>query len=723
MTVQPAAKLSSDRPSTDPSTDLFGHAPFAKTLARAIQGYHGSDGIVLALYGPWGSGKSTVLAFVEHELEQAPEEQRPVVVTFNPWWFSGQENLAKTFLGQLQAVLPEKHAGFKVLGNKLAEFAGALGGVADVAGAALGIPLGGKVIEAGAKLLATKPKDVPALKKAVSGLLLQEKKRVLVVIDDIDRLAPDEVRQLFTVIKALADFPYITYLLAFDRAVATTAISEQTGLPGDRYLEKIIQVPFELPRVERDALLQALFKRLDAVMLDTPAGRFDKSHWENVLWSGLHGLFKVPRDVVRLANALSVTFPAVATEVNPVDFIAIECLRVFRPKVYDAIRFAPEQFVGHTDIGVRHDKAAAIAFHEKWLTSLAEDEREPAKNVLRRLFPKLDAVWQNTYYGGESVLEWRRALRVCAPEVFPAYFRLSLPIGAVSRVEVDELLAKAGDTRLFVEALLSALKAKDAFGVSKVRGLLQRLMDHVGQELGVAQSASVISALMAVGDDLLSDAVKTGAMYEESNETRVNRLVYHLLKLIPPEQRFDLLQGAIKQGRALSCSSSLVSSLARGADKATKGEGEALLTATECDGLKAVWVSRVENIASEAGFIDWPDLSWVLNCWRDWGGGANAIAWWRATAVSDLSAAKLIAAFANESRTQTFGDYAVRRRIRVNPRTIAAFDDIDVLQARLSVLVSTGQVAAEHQPAVEAFLCAYEQMKAGKDPDSFDFDD
>ncbi|MDO3523975.1 P-loop NTPase fold protein [Ralstonia pseudosolanacearum] len=78
MTDKRAAELSSDRPSTDPAQDLFGHAPFAKTLAKAIRGYRGSDGIVLALYGPWGSGKSTVLAYIEHELEQGPEATRDV---------------------------------------------------------------------------------------------------------------------------------------------------------------------------------------------------------------------------------------------------------------------------------------------------------------------------------------------------------------------------------------------------------------------------------------------------------------------------------------------------------------------------------------------------------------------------------------------------------------------------------------------------------------------
>jgi len=100
--------LSADRPSIDPKDDLFGHASFAKNLADSICRYPGSNGLVLALYGPWGSGKSTVLGYVGHYIEQQPEEDRPVVVSFNPWWFSGQENLARAFLGQLQAVPPNK---------------------------------------------------------------------------------------------------------------------------------------------------------------------------------------------------------------------------------------------------------------------------------------------------------------------------------------------------------------------------------------------------------------------------------------------------------------------------------------------------------------------------------------------------------------------------------------------------------------------------------------
>lgn len=718
-----AVELSSDRPSTDPAQDLFGHAPFAKTLARAIRGYRGSDGIVLALYGPWGSGKSTVLAYVEHELDSGPEAERPVVVSFNPWWFSGQENLAKAFLGQLQAVLPARHAGFKAVGNKLAEFAGALSGAADLAGAALGIPLGGKAIEAGAKLLATKPKDVPALKKALSTLLLEEKKRVLVVIDDIDRLAPDEVRQLFTVIKALADFPYVTYLLAFDREVATTAISEQTGLPGDRYLEKIIQVPFELPRVDRTTLLQALLARLDSVMAQTPEGRFDSAYWNNVLHAGLEPMFSVPRDIVRLTNALSVTYPAVVGEVNPVDFIAIECLRVFMPAVYDAIRTSPDAFCGYKAIGDRDDKQRAATFHDAWLAKVPELLRQSTKELMQRLFPRLESVWSNTHYSADSLYRWRTQLRVCVADIFPAYFRLSLPQGAVSRADIDALLLKACDPGAFAAALRQAAQEISTTGVSRARALLERLMDHVPEDLDATHAEPVITALMEVGDELLLATDKGRGMFDFGNESRVTRIAYHLLKKVAPELRAPLLAKTLESADALRCSQFLLAALVSEAEKAAKGDGDALLASADTEALKAAWCRRVSQKSETPAFIEHPALAVLLSGWRHWAGEEATKNWWNKAYSSDAGLLTLVSAFASQSRSQTLGDYAVKVHLRVNPKGLALHGNIEVMEVRVRNLLKTGDLPEAAEPAARQFVLECARMKEGKDPDAFGFDD
>lgn len=719
--------LSSDRPSTDPARDLFGHAPFAKTLAKAIRDYRSRDGIVLALYGPWGSGKSTVLAYVQHELEAGAAEDRPVVVPFNPWWFSGQEHLAKAFLGQLQAVLPAKYEKFRAFGDKLAEFSDALGGVGEVVGTVTGQGWLGGLFRSGASLVGRPPKDVPALKQILSDLLLEQKKRVLVVIDDIDRLAPDEVRQLFTVIKALADFPFVTYLMAFDREVAATAISEQTGLPGDRYLEKIIQVPFELPRPDRTALRQAFFMRLDAVMASTPEGRFDSMHWNNIFHSGLAPLITVPRDVVRLTNALSVTYAAVVGEVNPVDFIAIEALRVFLPDVYDVIRASPEEFIGYTGLGAYDTgeaKKRAQAFHNGWLQDVPETLRGSTKDMVERLFPRLESVWANMHYSADSAREWRRQLRICAPEVFPTYFKLSLPHDAVSRTDIEALLATTQSSSSFATMLEVAAGVKGAGGISKVPALLDRFMDHVSDDISAADAQPIITALFEVGDKLLLRSDRDEGMFAFGNEGRVGRIAYHLLKKVEPTQRSPLLTKALDQANALRCSQYLIVSLVQEAEEATKSGSESLLTTAETLALKAAWCMRVKHLSVADDFIDRQSVAWLVSAWREWGNAAEAIAWWQAAAEKDEGLLKLIAAQASHSRSQSGSDLAWRTHLRVDPRGLEPYGNVQELADRVRVLLNRGAVVEQYLAAANQFVHACERMKDGKSLDAFgSFDD
>ena len=79
----------------DPADDALGYAPFATKLSDALLKLKPQSGLVLALYGSWGGGKSTMLNFVEKDLGKRAGIEPPIIVRFNPWWFSGQEDLAR----------------------------------------------------------------------------------------------------------------------------------------------------------------------------------------------------------------------------------------------------------------------------------------------------------------------------------------------------------------------------------------------------------------------------------------------------------------------------------------------------------------------------------------------------------------------------------------------------------------------------------------------------
>ena len=710
--------LSADRPSIDPKDDLFGHASFAKSLADSIYRYPGSDGLVLALYGPWGSGKSTVLGYVGHYIEQQPEEDRPVVVPFNPWWFSGQENLARAFLGQLQAVLPNKSDKFKKLGDLLGDFAEGVGGLIDLSGVTGGAA--GKLGKLIGILTKRKPKDVPTLKSEISKILREAKKRILVVIDDIDRLTPDETRQLFTVIKALADFPNVVYLLAFDRDVAAQAIEQQSGLPGERYLEKIIQVPFELPPIERVALQAALFKRLDQVLGDTPDGLFDQSYWTNVFYDGIDPLIQVPRDVVRFTNTLSVTYPAVRGEVNPVDFIALEAVRVFLPDLYGVVRANANRFSGHSlDDRYEEDRNAAQAFRQGWVNQVPESLRASTQALLERIFPKISQMG----YGSEWLNEWRRKLRASHPDVFPIYFRLTVPLGAVRRNEIMALLSLAASPTDFGDALVRAKEEKRPDGLSKARVLLERLMDHVEKDIPDEHIPLVIQAIFNIGDSLIDPADERGA-FDFGNISRASRPVYHLLKRLPADQRASVLEAAIKSGSAVAVQAWLLRALDDETTKAKKTNETTLLSADEVSSLKVAWLDRVRVLSGEAEFIEHPELPRLLAVWRQWGDGSEVRTWCDRTTASDDGLLALLSKFLQHTRSQTVGDWAVRLQPRLNPTWLESYLDAAVCAERLTQLTRRGAVPSEATEAVSQFLKEFEMLKAGKNPDGLGaFDD
>lgn len=710
--------LSADRPSTDPKEDLFGHAPFAMSLANSICRYPGSDGLVLALYGPWGSGKSTVLSYVSHYLELQPEGNRPVVVSFNPWWFSGQENLARAFLGQLQAVLPAKSEKFKKLGDLLGDFAEGVGGLIDLSGMTGGA--GSKIGKLIGLVTKRKPKDVPALKSEISTILRDAGKRILVIIDDIDRLTPEETRQLFTVIKALADFPNVVYLLAFDREVAAQAIEQQSGMPGERYLEKIIQVPFELPPVDRVALRAALFKRLDEVLVDTSDGLFDQSYWTNAFHDGIDPLIQVPRDVVRFTNTLSVTYPAVSGEVNPVDFIALEALRVFLPGLYDVIRTNQDKFSGHSrDNRYDGDQKSTTAFHEQWAQALPEQLRSSTRALLERIFPKIGQMG----YGADWLTQWRRSLRACHPDVFPTYFRMTVPPGAVRRSEMLALLSLADSPAALGDALVQATSEKRPDGLSKARALLERLMDHVEKDIPDEHIPVFIGVLFDIGDFLVLDSDERG-VFDFGNESRAKRVVYHLLKRVERTQRHTLLKTAIEQGRALGVQRYLIAALSDEVKKEAESGEEALVDAATLDDLKACWLAGLTTKLSQHELLGHPRLGRLLAAWCLWGDAAEAKTWCEAATSSNDQLLAFLTKFCSQTRSQTVGDWAVRLQPRLNPAWLERYIDTTACAQRLIDLRQAGVVPDMAREAVDQFLKEFEMLKAGKNPDGVGaFDD
>lgn len=710
-TTNHANLISSDRPLTDPKDDRLGYASFAKHLADAISQMPPAEGLVIGIYASWGSGKTTLLNFVVHNLEQKPQVQQPIIVHFNPWWFSGHEDLTRRFFDQLQIVLSKWESIAKSMGTLIAE----LGDI--ISETPIPYARTGKIL---ARWFGGKQKSVPELKAKIAEVLKQKQKRILVVIDDIDRLSSDEIKQLFTVIKAVADFPNVVYLIAFDKNVVVKALQQMQSLPGEIYLEKIVQVPFDLPLPDKTSLRNLLFERLDAILEGTSEA-LDQTYGANVYFEGIDHYINTPRDVVRLTNTLGVTYPAVKNEVNPIDFIAIEAIRVFCPLLYEMIRKNPEMYVGPVDALGYSLRAAGDrlrSFHDSWLSQIPEGEREPIKSLLKRLFPKLESVWGNTHYGANWESNWRKHLRICSPDLVPVYFRFALQESGFSNSEIKTILSQVCDVKVFGSKLLDLAKQKRPDGTTRLRAFLERLEDYTLDEIPTDCIRSVLETFFDVGDQLLRPEDERRDLLGFGNDMMMTRVTWQLLGRLGEEARFDVLKDAMAKGKATFSIAKVVTTLGlqhgKYGDTQADPENERLINTQHLEELERFALEKIRGGARQGSLMHCPHLQYVLDRWHDWASDDEVKQWTQAVIKSDQGLTEFLTKFLLKTFSQSVSDVIGQSYYRLDPKWFEPFLEPTQIIDRVRGLAEDKNLPENQKIAIRQFIREYAQDRKVK---------
>lgn len=708
---QPTHSISTDQAQTDPTNDVLGYAPFAKYLAKSIVGIAPQNGIVIGIYAPWGSGKTTLLNFVQHYLGEHTESDRPMVIHFNPWWFSGQEDLAKIFFNELLAALGKQEK-FKDLKVKIAGYAELLGA----------IPGYGAAAKEAAKLIKPAEKSISTLKSEIAKALSEASSKILVIIDDIDRLTSEETRQIFRVVKAVADFPNVIYLLAFDRAVAAKALESVHVGDGNAYLEKIVQVPFELPMPDETALQKMLFSRLDAILETDNSetqieGLFEPSYWANVYREGIYPFIDTPRDVVRMTNTLSVTYPSVRGEVNPVDFIAIETLRVFVPGVYNAIRNNPEMFTG-ADKVEEYDLKKFKEFHTSWLDTIPKEAKGPTRDLLLRLLPKTSVAWGLSWNRSDNSNRWSRMRRVAHPDVFPIYFRLAPPSNDLSNVRVQQLIGSIKDPKTLCASLVelqTALRPDDA---SLARRFLERLEDYT-DDFPVENIPVAVQGILDAGDTLIAnEKEKQNTFWDIGINLQISRVLHQLTHRLPEPERFELLRDAMLATDSYYTVANEVIMMGQEHGKygSKEREWETTVTSEHLEVLEKVALSKIQSQIKLEDFRGSMRLLRFLHIWKELGSEEQVGDWLREAATDDSGLLTLLTQCLSQVKSQSGDNPILHRTYRLDPFWFKPYIDPSPLRERVIRLASRKDLDERQRVAVLQFLQEFEDRDNGLNP-------
>src|SRR6266403_1922087 len=383
---------SSDQPIHSKRKDRFNRAVFAQRIADTAASRSDPSSIVIGLYGPWGCGKTSTLNLVEEALD---DHSNVVVVRFNPWLYGSEERQLRGFFDTLAAAL----------GRALPRIGDSLAGV-----------------------------KLDELKQQIEEVLEQAGKRVMVLIDDIDRLERAEIQAIFKLVKLSASFTSTSYVLSFDDEMIASSLGERYAQAGHEagrdYLAKIIQVPLHLPPFGAIELRQVVFDGIAGALWQSriELAEEEVNAFARHFIEGLEPRLATARHAKLYINSVTFALPLLEEEAHPVDLLLMEGIRVFYPKMYLAIRENAELFLSggrNSDQNTESTQRRRIAdlLRESAPDITPEQRASLRRDLLESLFPRLG----KTCYGHDREADWAREQRVCSRQHFQHYFTYSVP--------------------------------------------------------------------------------------------------------------------------------------------------------------------------------------------------------------------------------------------------------------------------------------------------------
>ncbi|SNR65706.1 Predicted P-loop ATPase, KAP-like [Halorubrum ezzemoulense] len=704
------SELQADSELENPEHDQLGYSDFSQNLADIIHSRIPTNEFIIGIYGQWGSGKSTILNFIEYELKQ--KEDPPLITWFNPWWFSGQSDLIEKFFAQLEAGLDTGDE-YDELRDNLSKLADGLSRVP--LSTITGIP-SGKLLAWASDTIQSETPDLEGLKEQISNALRELDQQIVVFIDDIDRLTESEIRQMFRLVKAVADFPNITYVLAFDQEVVINSLDgEQGGGNGREYLHKIIQLPQHVPIPAEDSLNHFFTERLEGIVQDDDV-IFDESTWQSVYQRGIQPLIHTPRDAVRLANAVNSSYQALGRDANFIDIVGLEALHIFHDPAYEKVRSNPSRYTAN----IRSDRNLGDEeYSELWehLDEGAQDI-EPLQVLLRYLFPETQTGSLTLgFQFSRDYDTYRKRRRVCHPEVFPYYFRQTIPKGELPVGEIESVLRLTDDVNKFAKRLQKLASRDTESDRSMAHTFLSQLSSYTDE---IRDKEKVVKGFLVAGDELIKADPSRNAL-DDGNRGYLLRLTFELLDSRTKERNFKLLCEAIRQGDSPYFATYLLGVLLQehgeyGSDKIE--EGERKLDREQLEELKQEVVSLIEERASKSTLLQTPNLYLVLQRWNEWADSEMPTQWTKELIEDNEGLFTFVRIFVKEGSYSAAG--SPQRTVEyIDPKDIEPFLDTSEIERRFEAL-DQKELNNSDQELIELFEQGQTLIDEGKDPSSLE---
>ncbi|WP_314983630.1 P-loop NTPase fold protein [uncultured Veillonella sp.] len=594
----------SDKAIESSEQDLLGRVTFSKQLGEAIYKYDGKDGLVLGVFGKWGTGKTSILNMVVNEINYLSDndDDSPIIVNFSPWNYSDKDNLISLFFRVLKNKLnmDKYEETRKKIGKALTDYSDALDALALVPMVGSGLATILKTIAKAQGAELSKDVDIDTTKENLETVLGDTNQKIVVIIDDIDRLTNTQIRDIFQLVKQVGNFPNIIYVLSMDRDVVCRALESVHDIDGAEYLEKIVQIPFEIPALLKPRLREIFLINLEntvKTISDNP--KIDQSYWSEVFTNCIEPYIETLRDVNRVINTFQFRYKILYEETAFEDMVALTTIEVLEPQLY--------QWIGRNkDLlcsTYSHSFSALSRDKSDYRTSIYEELKKIGINTdigikfLTTLFPVFanDINERSVSYTSSNI---RETMRVAQEERFDSYFMFDLKEIPISRYIINKCIneLELNDLNVVVS------KINDTGNIEYFIDELRSLVGTIPKErLGLLSSVIL---------NVLYKFSQNSQFLMLSAYTKAEFLVYDIMSKINDEnERYNLIKSVLENinkeqlGTLASFIKRIELSHGRFAGKEESIEKQ-LITLQHLNDIESVYVSKINEITQSESIID-----------------------------------------------------------------------------------------------------------------------
>lgn len=609
---------STDRPIDTCEQDLLGRASFSKQLGRAIYDYNGKDGLVIGLYGKWGSGKTSVINMAVNEMITLAKQENnmPLVMKFAPWNYSDKDNLISIFFQSLKnkIELQDNEELKKEVGKALNDYAGAFDALSLIPIVGSGVAAILKTVAQAQGTNLMQGADLEKTKELLESALVEVNKKIVIIIDDIDRLTNSQIRDVFQLVKQVADFPNIIYILAMDREVVRRALQEVHNVDGNEYLQKIIQVPFEIPELRKSKLNSIFFSRLDEVVKEiSDKIKWDDMYWKDVFQNCIEPYINTLRDVNRVINTFQFKYGAMYEETAFEDMIGITTIEVLDPELYKWIGNNKEAVCGGFFHGLSFDKSDKD-YRKKYSEEFLSLEINPDRAIrcIAAMFPMFANDVNEKGFEYFSSSDIRSKMRAAHKERFELYFMYDLDDIRIPRNIINACIYKL-DTESIRNHLDKINKQGNIiYFLDEVRSLINNIPY---KRLGLIASIFLEMQGNFHGQNSKSIfTISANDIAERYIDDMINRLKTEA-------ERFKIIYTAVKNLNSLNFGTMarrinrIELAYGRLAGKSEKEEGK-IISLNHLREIEELYVSRIHDIVKKIPFVNIKGFKFVFYLWK-----------------------------------------------------------------------------------------------------------